>query len=99
MDRQLIRDAERWADQGLAERARSANAGAEDISAVVERTTLSTARENILARVRSSLRRPDGAAPTNVPPVRLSAGELPLDVRIEQFCSALELLAGKTFIA
>jgi L-lactate dehydrogenase complex protein LldG len=60
---------------------------------------LSTARENILGRVRSSLRRPDGAAPASVPPVLLSAGQLPLEVRIQQFCSALELLAGKTFVA
>ena len=60
---------------------------------------MSTARENILGRVRSSLRRTDGAAPASVPPVRLAAGELPLDVRIEQFCLALQLLAGKTFVA
>ena len=60
---------------------------------------MSTARENILGRVRSSLRRPDGGAPEFVPEVRLSPGDLPLDARIEQFSSALEKLAGKVFVA
>ena len=60
---------------------------------------MSTARENILGRVRSSLRRPEGGAPASVPPVRLTPGELAAEVRTEQFCSALEMLNGKTFIA
>ena len=60
---------------------------------------MSTARENILGRVRTSLRRPDGGAPSGVPEVRLTPGDLPLDVKIEQFCSALEKLAAKTFLA
>lgn len=60
---------------------------------------MSAARENILGRVRSSLRRPQGGAPASVPPVRLTPSELPVEVKIEQFCSALEKLAGKTFLA
>lgn len=60
---------------------------------------MSAARENILGRVRRSLGRPYGGAPASVPPVRLTPGDLPLELKIEQFSSALEKLAGKTFVA
>jgi len=60
---------------------------------------MSTARENILSRVRSSLRRLDGGAPASVPPVRLTPSEVAPEVRTEQFRTALELLNGKVYAA
>ena len=99
MDREFVRYVNGRADQSMAQSARLTRSRAEELPPVMEGTALSTARDNILGRVRSSLRRPDGAAPAFVPAVRLSSGDVPLDVRIEQFTSALEKLAGKVFIA
>lgn len=64
----------------------------------MERTELS-AREAILGRVRTALNRVEGSRLHAVPPVRLSETYVGLEERIASFCSALEKLAGKTFVA
>jgi L-lactate dehydrogenase complex protein LldG len=53
------------------------------------------AREAVLGRVRSALRR--SGAPEAIPPVRL--GQTEPEDRIASFCLALEKLAGKTYLA
>lgn len=58
-----------------------------------------SARENILGRVRTSLRRPQGTPVPPPPPVRIRIPEVPLERRIETFCTALEVLAAKTLVA
>lgn len=58
-----------------------------------------TTRESMLGRVRSALGRVKGGPPEPPPAVRLRVPEVPAAERIEQFCSALEKLAAKTFVA
>jgi L-lactate dehydrogenase complex protein LldG len=58
-----------------------------------------TARENILGRVRTALRRTSGTTPDGVPSVRLRVPDVPMTERIEQFCGALEKLAAKAHVA
>lgn len=57
---------------------------------------MSTARENILGRVRSALGRQEGGPPDEIPSPRVSIA-VPED-RIAVFRSALEALAGKTAV-
>ena len=58
-----------------------------------------TARENMLGRIRTALGRPSGGPPEPPPAVRLSVPEVAADEKVRQFCSALEKLAAKTFVA
>jgi hypothetical protein len=64
----------------------------------VEGTPLS-ARENILARVRSAIGRRAGEPLAEVPEPRLRIRDAGLDERIAQFTAALEKLAGKVYVA
>ena len=57
---------------------------------------MSTARENILGRVRSALGRTGGGAPIEVPSPRLHVQSI--DDRTGRFCTAVETLAGKTTV-
>jgi L-lactate dehydrogenase complex protein LldG len=58
-----------------------------------------SARENILARVRSAIGRREGQPPAAIPEPRLRIQEATLDERIAQFTAALEKLAGKVHVA
>ncbi|MDZ4797179.1 MAG: lactate utilization protein [Bryobacteraceae bacterium] len=57
---------------------------------------MSAARQAILGRVRSALKRAPGAPPPPPPPVRLHAFPTSLEERIEQFSTALGKLNGVT---
>lgn len=58
-----------------------------------------SAREAILGRVRTALNRKEDERLHPIPPVRLSETHVTLEDRVASFCSALEKLAGKTFVA
>jgi L-lactate dehydrogenase complex protein LldG len=57
------------------------------------------AREVLLGRVRSALGRKAGSGVPELPPSRISIPSVDLKTRIEMFSTALEKLAGKTFVA
>ncbi len=56
-------------------------------------------RDHILHKVRTALGRSAGQEPGPIPPARIVVAEVPLDVRVKQFLSHVEALAGKTFEA
>jgi L-lactate utilization protein LutC len=58
-----------------------------------------SARETILGRVRSALGRREGDAVPELGPPRLHIPALGVQERIAMFCTALEKLAGRCFIA
>ena len=58
-----------------------------------------SAREAILGRVRSALGRRIGDPVPELAPPRIAIPTIDVDTRIAMFCSALEKLAGKTYVA
>ena len=60
---------------------------------------MSTARENILHKIRTALGRSSGQPPPPIQPARLSVPEVSLASRMESFRAALEALAGRTLDA
>jgi L-lactate dehydrogenase complex protein LldG len=58
-----------------------------------------SAREAMLGRIRSALGRRPGDVPPELGPPRISIPSIDIETRVTMFCSALEKLAGKTFVA
>jgi L-lactate dehydrogenase complex protein LldG len=58
-----------------------------------------SAREAMLGRIRSALGRKAGDPPPELGPPRINVPSVELEKRIGMFCSALEMLTGKPFIA
>lgn len=58
-----------------------------------------TARDEILRGVRDALGRANGQPPPPPPPVRLTPKAMPVEARIDSFCTRLEALGGTTYRA
>ena len=56
-------------------------------------------REAVLHKVRTALGRSAGQDPGEPPPVRIRIPHMDMDERVRRFCTSLEALAGKTYVA
>lgn len=56
-------------------------------------------RDAVLHKVRTALGRSAGQEPGAEPPVRIRIPQMEMAERVRRFCSSLEALAGKTYIA
>ena len=83
--------------EGLVEPARVTRARTEELSRAVAGTM--RAREAMLGRIRSALGRKAGDPPPELGPPRINVPSIELDTRVAMFSAALEMLAGKPFVA